>query len=169
MIPDPSFAAITLTFALKEAEPPSMPLHAVSETRALAVVAHQAGPTIDDIRVFQSYRTPLFADTLSQEPGLMRSLEHDLEFRHLKTRRPDANHLYNTGSYLYVPGTFTGVWQGTYLVNSHIHTYCLEMTNNFRIDCNTHYHALRSHSSHTRDGFWMSKTYSMLGLRIPLF
>jgi hypothetical protein len=169
MIPDPCFAAIILTFALKEAEPSSMPLHAVSETRALAAAAQQDGPTMDDIRVFQSYRTPLFADTLSQEAGLMRSLEYDLGFRYLKTRRPDANHVYDTGSYVYVPGTFTGVWQGTYLVNSLTHTCCLEMMNTFRIDCNTHYHALHSRSSYARDGFWMSKTYSMLAFRIPLF
>lgn len=115
MIPDPSFAAINLTFAFKEAELSSMLLHAVSETRALAAVAHQAGPTMEDFRVFQSFRTPLCADTLSQEAGLMRSLEHDPEFRCLMTRRPDANHLHDIDSYAYVPGTLTGVWQGTYL------------------------------------------------------
>lgn len=74
MIPDPSFAAINLTFAFKEAELSSMLLHAVSETRALAAVAHQAGPTMEDFRVFQSFRTPLCADILSQEAGLMRSM-----------------------------------------------------------------------------------------------
>ena len=168
MIPDPSFAAINLTFALKEAELSSMPLHAVSETRALAAAAHQAGPTMEDFRVFQSYRTPLFADTLSQDAGLMQSLEHDLEFRYLKTRRPDANHLYDTGSYAYVPGTLAGVWQGTYLVNSLTRTCCLNPVNTFWIDCNTRYHTLHSRSSYARDGFWMSETYSMLAFRIPL-
>lgn len=168
MIPDPSFAAINLTFALKEAEPASIPLHAVSETPALAAVAHQAGPTMNDFRVFQSYRTPLFADTLSQEAGLMRSLEHDLEFRCLKTRRPDANHLYDTGSYVYVPGTFTGVWQGTYLVKSLTHTCCLAMMDTFRIDCNARYHAFNFRSSYGGHGFWMSKTYSMLAFRVHL-
>ncbi|TFK36580.1 hypothetical protein BDQ12DRAFT_245226 [Crucibulum laeve] len=114
--PDPCYAAISLIFALREAKSMEVPVH-LPRNRAAAIAAHRSGPTMEDFLAIQNFKTPLFADSFSNNlpessnslTDPTRSTKHDLEFSQVLHQRPDL-------SYTYIPGTLTGIWQGTYMM-----------------------------------------------------
>jgi len=122
--PDPTSAAIALTFALKEATPLEMPPH-LPESRAIAIANQRFGPTMGDYRTIACCRTPLFADTRpeifsSREPvaanvDLSRSVKHDQDYYRI-LRSPDDHH--GSEVHSYIPGMLTGLWEGTFMVSS---------------------------------------------------
>jgi hypothetical protein len=122
--PEPSSAAIILTFALNEALQLAIPPH-LPENRAIAVVTHRSGPTMEDFRAVASCRTPLFAD-IRHGVVAKKTLSNGMV-------DPDHRFMYNTEFHRalrlsydlgrssarpYIPGTFTGVWEGSYMVMS---------------------------------------------------
>ncbi|KDR78268.1 hypothetical protein GALMADRAFT_209673 [Galerina marginata CBS 339.88] len=122
-VPDPSIAAINLTFVLLEATPVRIPYH-LPQTRAIANATQRSGPTKEDYHSLASYKTPLFADTqpeiIAQRPGSFltqekptRSLQHDVDFgcilRKLKNTGAEESDVFS-----YRPGSMTGLWEGVY-------------------------------------------------------
>lgn len=119
--PEPSSAAIILIFALNEALSLAIPPH-LPENRALAILTHRSGPTMEDFRAVASCKTPLFADVrsgLSASPAgitdsARNSLGHDMEID--KALRLSYNQV-RSSTRPYIPGTFTGTWEGSYMVS----------------------------------------------------
>jgi len=121
--PEPSSATIILTFALNEVFPLAIPPH-LPESRAIAIVTHRSGPTMEDLRAVASCRTPLFADIPCGPKAKQLSsadildpdhkFEYDTEFcRSLRL----SYDLARSSKYpYYIPGTFTGTWEGSYMV-----------------------------------------------------
>lgn len=143
---DPAFAAVNIIMATKESSPLLIPPH-LPESRAIATLRNASGPTMEDFRHFQSYQTPLFADYLCDEervgqrgnssnssegeacgrlPLHGRSIPHAVAAPRDATRsdrrRPhdlDFAHIYGFSDPLVpAPGTFSGLWQGSYMVRS---------------------------------------------------
>lgn len=121
--PEPCSAAIILTFALNEALELAVPPH-LPENRAIAVATHRSGPTMEDFRAVASCRTPLFAD-IRHGPVSIKTFSDGMV-------DPDHDFIYDTEFYRalrlsydlgrssahpYIPGTFTGVWEGSYMVS----------------------------------------------------
>jgi hypothetical protein len=124
-LPESSIAAINLACIVFESEPLQMPYH-LPETRAHAIAAQLSGPTQEDFRVFASYETPLFADSMPGEPfdysaEAPRSMFHDFELRH------SMGVTSLNGSYIpeivYTPGTMTGIWEGVFRVSIFFFTF----------------------------------------------
>jgi hypothetical protein len=120
--PDPSSAAIILTFALNEAVSLAIPPH-LPENRAVALVTHRSGPTMEDFRAVASCKTPLFADIRrgrktkqASTIGVMHPDQrvNDVEF--CKALRLSYD-LVRSSARHYVPGTLTGTWDGSYMVS----------------------------------------------------
>lgn len=99
-----------------------MPYH-LPENRAIANATQRTGPTKDDYKAMLSYKTPLFADgsVSTDESGFdfsfdpRRSMKHDLEFANLLETSGRATYM---DTFIYIPGTMTGVWEGIYQVSS---------------------------------------------------
>lgn len=119
--PDPSSAAIILTFALNEAIPLATPKH-LPETRAIAIATQRSGPTMEDFRALVGVETPLFANmkqqaTPSNKSG--RGMGSDSPM----ILNPDFSQVIKirdvvlpTEAYFYIPGRLTGLWEGSYMV-----------------------------------------------------
>jgi len=111
--PDTSFAAINLAFVICEMRQLQVPYH-LPENRAIANATQRTGPTKDDFKAMVCYKTPLFADCLSStdDPGFdfsfdpRRSMNHDLEFGSILQSSTCLD------TFVYTPGTLTGVWEG---------------------------------------------------------
>jgi hypothetical protein len=90
--------------------------HHLPENRAIANATQRTGPTMDDFKAMLDYKTPLFADCLSSadEPGFdpRKSMNHDLEFGNLLQTSTGLD------TFVYTPGTLTGVWEGIHRVNT---------------------------------------------------
>ena len=109
----------------------TIPYH-LPENRAMANAAQQTGPTKDDFKAMVNYKTPLFADglvlttTTSSDDDHhhhlvngfdpRRSMNHDLEFGNLLLRTTGTSTCLDT--FVYTPGTLTGVWEGIHRVSS---------------------------------------------------
>ena len=119
-LPESSIAAINLACIIFESEPLKMPYH-LPETRAHAIAAQLSGPTKEDFRVFASYETPLFADSMPAEPlnygaKAPRSMFHDFELRHsMGVTSLDGSYI---PEIIYTPGTMTGIWEGVFRVSN---------------------------------------------------
>jgi hypothetical protein len=119
--PEASFAAINLAFTIYEMRQLKIPYH-LPENRAIANATQRTGPTKDDYKAMLHYKTPLFADSLASnnEPGFnfssdpRRSMYHDLEFGSLLRTSTCLD------TFVYTPGTITGVWEGIYQVSSRV-------------------------------------------------
>lgn len=117
--PSPLSSAIILTFAIKEIVPLVIPPH-LPQTRAAALVANRSGPTLVDMQATLQCKTPLFADTRSEFDlgnhtlGIPNARLHDPEFCML-ARSNDI--------FAYLPGTLSGVWEGSYLVRQFMSPY----------------------------------------------
>lgn len=122
LYPDPSFAAINLIFAFKEADGVEIPLH-LPETRAIANNMQRVGPTMDNFRDLQSYQSPLFADRPSDAKKTVSNLfknaayssDHNLIFSQAQVHPNDITTL-DFSVYPYVPGSLSGLWEGTFMV-----------------------------------------------------
>ncbi|KAF8889096.1 hypothetical protein BD779DRAFT_418793 [Infundibulicybe gibba] len=112
--PQPSSAAIALTFALRDATSFDIPTHLPS-TRAEAIATQRPGPTIEDFYALARLRTPLYADAVSEGSG---SVIHDSEFSGILD---EMNNFYGSRKYTYVPGTLAGVWEGSYMMYGDLH------------------------------------------------
>ncbi|KAF8626646.1 hypothetical protein AX15_004739 [Amanita polypyramis BW_CC] len=120
--PSPLSSAIILIFAIKELAPLAVPLH-LPETRAAAIAANRSGPTLIDFQATIRCKTPLFADVcVGVEPmgkasmlKFSRNEFHDPEL-HMLVRGHSKGSAPVTSPYL--PGTLSGVWEGSYLVSS---------------------------------------------------
>ena len=127
--PDTSFAAINLAFVIHEMRQLNLkvPYH-FPENRAIANATQRTGPTKDDYKAMFDYETPLFADCLSStdEPGFefsydpRRSMNHDLEFGSLLRTSTCLD------TFVYTPGTLTGVWEGIYRVSTKLDGFILQ-------------------------------------------
>ena len=119
--PDTSFAAINLAFVIYEMRHLAIPYH-LPENRAIANATQQTGPTKDDFKAMINYKTPLFADSgclvtsidADVGPGFdpRRSMNHDLEFGNLLIQTSTC-----LDTFVYTPGTLTGVWEGIHRVS----------------------------------------------------
>lgn len=118
--PNPSSAAILLTFALKDAVPLQIPPN-LPESRVVATATQRSGPTMEDYRIVNTIRTPLFSDTWScipsshdagapQDPH--RSLQYDQYFYRMVLEPPIVQPKLER----YIPGSLTATWEGTYMV-----------------------------------------------------
>lgn len=120
--PAPMSAAIIIIFALKESFVFGIPTH-LPENRAVALAAQRSGPTMEDFRAIASCKTPLFVDIwpamVSQTKNSSTTVEtvgdkrHDLEFCRLLRSN---YHLSSSSTFLYTPGTLTGLWEGCFMV-----------------------------------------------------
>lgn len=127
--PDTSFAAINLAFVIYEMRQLKVPYH-LPENRAIANATQRTGPTKEDYKVMFDYKTPLFADCLSStdDPGFdfsfdpRRSMNHDLEFGSLLQTSTCRD------TFVYTPGTLTGVWEGIHRVS---YTSCMILSSQF--------------------------------------
>ena len=125
--PDTSSAAINLAFVIYEMRQLKVPYH-LPENRAIANATQRTGPTKDDYKAMLYYRTPLFADCLSStdEPGFdfsfdpRRSMNHDLEFGSLLQSSACLD------TFVYTPGTLTGVWEGNHRVSTKLDGFILQ-------------------------------------------
>lgn len=144
-VPDPAGAAIQLVFAFEETGislqiPPHLP-----ETRALANASFRTGPTKEDFLALASYRTPLHSDSLflsgAEHPCVAphreveRSARHDVQFRDvfniLRHPRGSAMCIPTPPTPIpcqYIPGSMTGLWEGTTKVNISWAPQILRMT-----------------------------------------
>lgn len=120
--PEPSSAAIILTFALNEALPLAIPTH-LPENRAIAIATHRSGPTMEDFRTVASCRTPLFVDIRHElhasSAGVTdpdHSVKYDVEFG--RVLRLSYDLVRSDSICPYVPGTFTGTWEGSYMLSN---------------------------------------------------
>lgn len=119
-------ATIIITFALNEAQPLPIPPHTLP-SREIANAAQMHGPTIEDFRAIANRRTPLFAD-------VRREMESAASLMGYRPYNPSTifdqdlcQFLYDnysvpgrtltTGGY-YGPGTFAGVWEGTFMISA---------------------------------------------------
>jgi hypothetical protein len=99
--------------------------HHLPENRAIANATQRTGPTKDDYKAMLCYKTPLFADCLSStdEPGFdfsfdpRRSMNHDLEFGSLLQTSACLD------TFVYTPGTLTGVWEGIHRVSYQVGSF----------------------------------------------
>ena len=115
-IPNPSTAAGNLASVIFESGGMKMPPH-LPDTRGTHV--QDIVPTKSDFRAFAGYGTPLFADSLIRDDGVVdmsgtpRSALHDLELRPLLLRTPlDASY----PKIRYTLGSLTAVWEGVFRV-----------------------------------------------------
>jgi hypothetical protein len=106
-------SAIILTFAIKEIVPLVIPSH-LPQTRGIALVANRSGPTLVDMQATLQCKTPLFADIRPEydlgpyTPRIPNARLHDPELCMLIQSNDDI--------FTYLPGTLSGVWEGSYLV-----------------------------------------------------
>lgn len=111
----------------------TVPAH-VPKTRAVANASKRSGPTVEDLSVISTGRTPLFAEiTKTQVTGTNPAaiMSNPIHLELYKSRINDF--LYSTymspgikSGYVYVPGFLTGVWEGSFMVSfcSHCTAAC---------------------------------------------
>ena len=97
-----------------------LPYH-LPENRVIANATQFTGPTKDDYQAMFDYKTALFADCFptTDEPTSLditpqRSMNHDLEFGSLLQISTCLQ------TFIYTPGTLTGVWEGIYQVSTEL-------------------------------------------------
>jgi hypothetical protein len=125
--PNISLASVILTFALNEAQTLQMPRH-LPPTRAIADATQRIGPTAEDYRAMASYRTFLVADTSPSLPcdrtsildcvDVLRSRVHDQDFARMAQVLDPRGDVFCSGISAYIPGTLSGLWEGTWMVSS---------------------------------------------------
>lgn len=100
-----------------------IPLH-LPETRAIANNTQRVGPTMDSFRDLQSHLSPLFADRLSVKKivstlayNAAYSIDHKLVFSQAQVHPNDITTL-DFSVYPYIPGSLSGLWEGTFLVSA---------------------------------------------------
>ena len=88
-------------------------------------MTHRSGPTMEDFRAVASCKTPLFADIRREVKTKQVSTTgvinldsdqrvNDVEFY---TALRLSYDLVRSSTHPYVPGTFTGTWDGSYMVS----------------------------------------------------
>ncbi|KAJ7234702.1 hypothetical protein C8J57DRAFT_155960 [Mycena rebaudengoi] len=107
-----SAAAIILTFAFKETEPPQIPPH-LPGTRAIAAAMSRSGPTMDD-PFFVQRSVLLFADVRLTMPTSTPALDPQTSLLLGLPGNLELCPMYPA----YAPGAFTGIWEGSLMVSS---------------------------------------------------
>jgi hypothetical protein len=114
--PDPSAAAILMTFALKEAVPRFVPPH-FPPNRAVADTMQYIGATADDFHHMAKFTTQLWAAVAVDEAsGITRSMMHDEDFYRMVPPAPGPSKLNFHRAYRYRPSTLSGLWEGILMV-----------------------------------------------------
>lgn len=121
--PDPTPAAISLLFCLKEIDPISIPDH-LPETRSIALASQRFGPTKEDLRIIRGYKTKLFADAASSDCHCIdagqrnygnRREGQESDFRRILSGQEGTVKVEAPSTML---GKMTGTWEGFYMVSS---------------------------------------------------
>ncbi|EIW76646.1 hypothetical protein CONPUDRAFT_146468 [Coniophora puteana RWD-64-598 SS2] len=127
-------SAIFLTFVLKETLSIRAPHHLLP-TRAAAEAVQRSGPTMEDYTAFARMKTPLVADAINidiaddiprkngahrvKDKRASRSLRHDADFFSIARNCNCCSELHSSlpSSPAYVPGTLSGLWEGSMMVS----------------------------------------------------
>jgi hypothetical protein len=109
--PDLSAAATLLTLVLRDSviRPP---LPHAQPREAMSNEGHRTGPSIEDYAAMLQLMTPLWADT-ALDGGASRSMMQDEDFYRMT---PAHDLPPPISSYVYVPGTLSGLWEGILMV-----------------------------------------------------
>jgi len=121
--PDPTPAAISLLFCLKEIDPIIIPDH-LPETRSIALAGQRFGPTKEDLRKIRGYKTKLFADAAFSDCQCIdagqrkygnRSEGQESDFRRILSGQEGTVKVEAPST---MRGKMTGTWEGFYMVSS---------------------------------------------------